>query len=44
MKSHALVIPSAVEGSRNVTLKISQRDPSVRAGRAFLFWMTGNGN
>jgi hypothetical protein len=29
------VIPSEVEGSRCVTLKVSCRDPSVRAGLGF---------
>jgi len=29
------VIPSEVEGSRYVTLKVPQRDSSVRAGLAF---------
>jgi hypothetical protein len=37
---HTFVIPSAVEGSRNVILKITHRDPSVRAGLAFLLGMT----
>jgi hypothetical protein len=31
---------ASVEGSRDVTLKISPRDPSVRAGLAFSLGMT----
>jgi hypothetical protein len=34
------VIPNEVEGSRGVTFKLAQRDPSVRAGLAFLLGMT----
>jgi hypothetical protein len=38
--SAQIVIPSEVEGSRHETFKVTQRDPSVRAGLADLLGMT----